>query len=567
MQPRLFAMTFPFSAVRRLLCILSWLCLVTLYCHAQGENNIWAFGIKAGLDFNSGTPQFFVSKSSTSEGCATVCGPDRQLLFYSDGNHVWDRNHNLTPNGTGLLGNTGGWATQYGSSTQGVAIVPFPADANKYYLFTLDCAEAVTPLYAGYLRYSVVDMSLNSGLGDVVPGQKNIVVDSFKSEKMTVAKGSGCFFWLVTHQWGSSEFRTYKIDNNGVGAAVSSFASSYPASQLGHKWDYMGCEIKVSPNQEWLASVDGKPLGVELFRFNNATGIISEAARMYHRDTGFLYGISFSQDGSKLYFGVTDGMGVKDMPLIQLDLSLLPDTAAVRQSATEVGPPSTWSGMRIGPDGRIYICGFNNNNLHYIDKPNLKGNACDVRELVLNVPDSVHCQLGFGNHVYSRQSLNEHTGTRTDTLLCFDKMRSLVLHARPGFSAYSWNTGSWNDSIDVTKAGDYTVISSGFCGSVTDTFKITSGCNGCAYIPSAFTPNNDGRNDYFSVLGQDVSDVFMMVYNRWGNQVYISTGSSYRWDGTYKGKPCEPGTYFYILTAKCRGSRSFTRKGDVTLVR
>lgn len=230
MQPRLFTMTFPCSAVRHLFCILCCLLLMPVYCHAQGENNIWAFGIKAGLDFNSGTPQFFVSKSATSEGCATVCGPDGQLLFYSDGNHVWDRNSNPTPNGTGLLGNTGGWATQYGSSTQGVAIVPFPADVNKYYLFTLDCAEAVTPYYAGYLRYSVVDMSLNGGLGDVVAGQKNIVVDSFKGEKMSVAKGSGCFFWLVTHQWGSNEFRTYKVNDNGVGTAVSSFTSSIPAS-------------------------------------------------------------------------------------------------------------------------------------------------------------------------------------------------------------------------------------------------------------------------------------------------------------------------------------------------
>lgn len=549
---------------RYVLCVLCWL-LLPGRSLAQGENNIWAFGMGAGLDFTTGVPQFLPSKTTTGEGCATVCAPNGQLLFYSDGNRVWDRNHNLMPNGSGLLGNSGGFSKN-GSSTQGVAIIPFPADTNKYYLFTLDCFEAITASYTGYLRYSVIDMSLNSGLGDVVSAKKNIVLDDFMSERMTVAKGSGCFYWLITHRHSSNEFRAYRVDDNGIGPRVSSFTSSFTANEINSNGNaYMIGELKISPDQKRLASAANFPHAVELYAFDNRTGAVTRPLRVYD-GYGILYGVSFSPDNTKLYVSRRDYLGKPKLSLLQFDLSLLPDETAVKNSGIPVGDTATYSGMRLGPGGRLYIAGYNINDMHVVNNPNLRGNACDVQPLSFAVIDTIQYQMGFGNHVYSRLSLNVHTGTRTDTAFCFEG-NSLTLHAPPGFGNYSWNTGELSSSIDITKAGDYRVISSGFCGSVTDAFNVTAACADCVYIPSAFSPNNDGRNDHFGAIGKDITDVFMMVYNRWGNQVFISTDASYRWDGSYKGKPCEPGTYFYTLTAKCRGGKPFTRKGDVTLVR
>ena len=77
--------------------ILSFLfCLNLVF--SQGEANIWYFGGNAGLDFNSGSPVALTgSQMSTEEGCSTISNSSGQLLFYTDGITVWDRNHNIIP--------------------------------------------------------------------------------------------------------------------------------------------------------------------------------------------------------------------------------------------------------------------------------------------------------------------------------------------------------------------------------------------------------------------------------------------------------------------------------------
>jgi hypothetical protein len=125
---------------------------------AQNQNNNWCFGDKAGLTFSNGNPQAFTSSQMTSiEGCASVSDPvTGKLLFYSNGLQVWDANNNVMPNGNGLL------AGPSTSSTQGVFITPYPGNAKLYYLFTTD---ETSNGGANGIRYSLIDLSLNNGLG------------------------------------------------------------------------------------------------------------------------------------------------------------------------------------------------------------------------------------------------------------------------------------------------------------------------------------------------------------------------------------------------------------------
>jgi gliding motility-associated-like protein len=69
------------------------------------------------------------------------------------------------------------------------------------------------------------------------------------------------------------------------------------------------------------------------------------------------------------------------------------------------------------------------------------------------------------------------------------------------------------------------------------------------YIPSAFTPNNDGMNDTFGVKGEGIKDFRILVYNRWGEVIFESTNAKMQWDGKYKGTPVEQGTYVYQVFA------------------
>ena len=108
-----------------------FLLFVSLSTYAQKEANIWYFGYNAGLDFNSGSPVALTDgQIYTQEGCASIANSSGQLLFYTDGITVWNRNHQIMSNGTGLFG--------HDSSTQSSTIVQKPNSPNLFYIFTIN---------------------------------------------------------------------------------------------------------------------------------------------------------------------------------------------------------------------------------------------------------------------------------------------------------------------------------------------------------------------------------------------------------------------------------------------
>lgn len=88
------------------------------------------------------------------------------------------------------------------------------------------------------------------------------------------------------------------------------------------------------------------------------------------------------------------------------------------------------------------------------------------------------------------------------------------------------------------------------------------------YIPNTFTPNGDNNNDFFKIRGPSFSVFYFAVYNRWGQLVYETEDVTQGWDGTFKGKPCDPGVFGYYVKMKCsEASEEIFRKGNVTLIR
>lgn len=540
------------------------LCCSTLF--AQGENNIWAFGVHAGIDFNSGKPEFFISKSKTSEGCASVCDKSGQLLFYCDGQNVWNKNHTVMPNGGDILGNNPNPSFN-GSATQGVTIVPFIYNDGKYYIFTVDCQEAINPpISPGYLRYSIVDMNANDGMGDVT--LKNIVIDSGMGEKLTVTVGNNCFFWLLSHAYGSDEFKAYKINTNAeISVAASSFVSSFSKDSIErYKRSYMSGEMKVSPDGKLIAITNNEPKtckGVELYHFDYITGKITEPVFIHPDDSSFLYGIEFSPDGRFLYIGAGDGGRIKDRPMWQYDVSLLPDVQATKASRTNVGL-SKWGGMRVGPDNKIYVSSFNNKILHTINNPNAKGDSCDITPLIFDIPDDVYTMLSQGGRVLTESALQiPPTYTRTDTVLC--DQQELTITAPDGFDSYLWHDGFTGQSRNISGKNIW-VKSSNNCSMQVDTVN-TSNCNDCLWVPNAFSPNRDGINDLFRPVGQHIDHFEIYIYNRWGNLVFSSNNTLDSWNGMYGADLCDVGSYFYYIKARCKSGRDFTLKGDITLLR
>ena len=127
-----------------------------------------------------------------------------------------------------------------------------------------------------------------------------------------------------------------------------------------------------------------------------------------------------------------------------------------------------------------------------------------------------------------------------------------------------------NPTHEYTEAGTYQVI---------QTVNNDYGCDDVysqrvivrpaitLYIPNAFTPNNDGKNDFFAGDGVGIVEYQMWIYNRWGENIFYSATMDLGWDGTYKGAPVEAGMYVYKFYVVDVDGQDHEYTGGVQLLR
>jgi len=153
-----------------------------------------------------------------------------------------------------------------------------------------------------------------------------------------------------------------------------------------------------------------------------------------------------------------------------------------------------------------------------------------------------------------------------DTVLC--KGSELVLSANSlNSNTLLWSTGDNEPSIKVTTSGNYWVKAANGCTSTSDTVKVDfEMCD--IWLPSAFSPNNDGLNDLLRVIGHlgKYRDFAFSVYNRWGQRVFYTDDIYNGWDGKFNGVDQDLGTYFYMLNYSLEGQKHMM-KGDIHLIR
>lgn len=324
--------------------------LLSIKTTAQKEANNWYFGQNAGIDFSAGFPAALINgQLNTLEGCSSISDKDGNLLFYSDGIQVWDKNHNLMPNGTGLLGDS--------SSTQSGLIVPNPIDSNIFYLFTVDAQEG----NGNGFRYSIIDMRLNRGNGDVTT--KNTLLVASADEKVTSVIGKTCdSFWVMTSD--RDNFYVFEVTSTGVNTTpiTSPIGFSILFSTRGY--------LKLSPDGTKLVLASSEA-GSFIYDFNTTSGIVSNGRKLeLDRNRG--YGAEFSVSGNKLYIATgidvpTPGLQAR---LYQFDVSN-PDINIINNSR---GNPfyvyeGTRGALQLGPDGKIYYAVNERPQLGVINSP------------------------------------------------------------------------------------------------------------------------------------------------------------------------------------------------------
>jgi gliding motility-associated-like protein len=344
--------------MQRLIGILALIIINCNICTAQKRTNVWHFGTGIGINFNTvppspitGTPFFAL------EGCSSISSPTTgQILFFTNGKVVLNKNYQVMPtmfaNNSPLFGGL--------SSTQGCVIVPNPADTNLYYIFTTAQENE------GDLCYSVVDMSLNGGLGDVI-SFNNVLMTNTTEMLCAVGNCDNSVYWVCAHQFGNDKFYAYKITAAGISAPVITAIGAPIINNSGQGYEAIST-LKFNQQGTQLAQVSYWSSLISFYNFNFNTGIISN-----YNNAGSVpgvYGGNFSPDGSKFYVTAPNFQSATASVIYRYNM-LAGSNAAITNSRTTIDSTADLcSTMQLGPDGKFYIQNISTNYIMTIDNVN-----------------------------------------------------------------------------------------------------------------------------------------------------------------------------------------------------
>jgi gliding motility-associated-like protein len=579
----------------------------------------WQFGNKCALDFSSGTPVAGFSAISTLEGSSSVSDANTgQLLFYTDGVKVYDRNDNQMPNGYGLLGSF--------SSPQSAIIIPWPGHSGFYYIISVDQNDYVNPNQG--VHYSIVDMSQNGGLGDISLKNVQLTVPKTIESCIAIKHCNNVDYWIITHYADSDIFNSYLLNAAGIN----------PTPVITHIGDIqqsavVSTEFKVSPDGNKIISGSGSVLGVTLYDFNRMDGHLSNAITIALETEP--YALSFSSNNTKVYATLPGSMKV-----FQLDLTIY-NQSAINASKTLVASGQQYYGMQLAPNGKIYLTHDSVNSLAVINNPNNSGAGCNFQEYGVSLINGSATELGLptfidmGYDFFSSDTLRyvfsydtsmcmgenvELTGypnfpnwtwstglnapfitindsgsytatyNATSTCISIDNFHasfkpqpkvnlgndtmfyctgSTFLRAFNPNSTYLWNTGETAGGIIVSLPGTYWVqVNEDGC-KTSDTIKIlTDTSKHNVAFPNIVTPNGDGINDYINFSAKFVTVLHVEVFNRWGKKIFECDNSNPIWYPDQTNT--DDGTYYYIGEYEIDCMKSATNrsiKGFITVIR
>jgi len=489
------------------ICFLFFLIIFQI-SQAQLESAHWYFGINAGLDFTSGTPEVVYDGAlSTGEGCASISDPDGNLLFYTDGTLVYNRNHQVMPNGSGLLGNP--------SSTQSAIIVPAPGNETLYYIFTVGADDYANPEFGttntGF-HYYIVDMTFDGGLGDVL-SYDNVENElmPLTSEKVTaVAHANNNDFWVITHF--EDKFYAYLVTETGINTTpvISQIGpyldpQVYPVNSRGYiKLSPDGKKIAVAHlsnlkledipqeiiNSEWGYYTNGSFANASngyaaLYDFDDSTGTVSNETVL--STEGSPYGVEFSYESKYLYLEYDfhypylseHSLEWVKGEVRQYDLNAADITASatvIFDQFTNYGQAFQARGaLQLALDKKIYYSatqyagttyfGAYLSVIHSPDSPGLASNL-EYHAIQVNSTEhpSHHVSFGLPPFITSFfRAAIEFEGEIVNSGVCLGNEVSFSINSNAEILSVLWDFGDGSTSTDLnpthtyTTAGTYTV--------------------------------------------------------------------------------------------------------------
>ncbi len=335
--------------------------IVTVYGDETQVLNHWYFGRNAGINFTPQATALDDGAMVAPEGAATVSDRNGELLFYTNGSTVWNRDHEVMANGTNLGGDS--------TVTQAAMIVPVSGvtaageqSATIFYIFMPD------KIYGNYsydMRYAIVDIKQDSAKGAVIVKNQPLFKNS--TERITASGFGTGNTWAIGHEYGNNTFRAYSVGSQGIEApTVSSEGSIHEFREPLHGKGYM----KLASNGELLGvALPGNGNRLEIFEFDSI-GQVSDGVSIDINEPGAeVYGLEFSSDTRKVY--ITTNKASSRLIQYSLD-SLGTDNAKADIEATKLvvfSGGQSLGAIQTGPDRQVYVAVENSQSLGIINGP------------------------------------------------------------------------------------------------------------------------------------------------------------------------------------------------------
>lgn len=342
-------------------------------CPTGLETSIWYIGENS-LNWNKGFPSVDTGYAIRGgEAQTSICDRNGNLLFYTDNNDIFNSLHQVMDNGNIYFPSRVG-----GRSSTMNLILPEPGSDSLYWFFYPDQITDQTDTFAKKLRYAIIDISQNGGLGKVI--QKHQILMDTSSERVEgIRHCNGKDWWIIGQNAITEQFSVWKLDQNGLslnGKMNSGIINNIDVrfSLIGYlKSSHSGTQIiEATTGYDRINRINLN--AIELHHFDPSTGKIYNGLPLtFNLYNESVYGAEFSSDDTKLY--------ITGSKIWQIDLTKL-DTAEINKSLVLISDQfrRNTGAPVLGPDGKIYISSVGSEDFLYtIEKPNEKGLACDFR--------------------------------------------------------------------------------------------------------------------------------------------------------------------------------------------
>ncbi len=367
---------------------------------------VWGYGYNEVLNFNSNPPTQSVTISVLSmlDMSASISDTSGNLLFYTNGYKIINKNHVLMENGDSITCCLGvfqqGMQNGFGAS-QSALILPKPASSNLYYVFNepLDIwATAPYFQYTPVVFYSIVDISYNGGLGKVI--QKNIPLlsDTLNIGFLTACRhANGRDWWMLIREYESNRYHRFLISPNGIEEiGIQTVGNPIPQYSFG--------QTIFSPDGTRFALVQTDPANYQLmhysvYDFDRCTGLLSNHVTDTLPNGGAPTGIAFSPNNRYLY--ISSAIALHQFDMQNVDWQATQQTIAEWSTWQDsAGNTYTFGYMALAPDNKIYM-GAVGKYLNVIHSPDSAGAACNfthhsikVAHVGRSMPNLPHFRLG-----------------------------------------------------------------------------------------------------------------------------------------------------------------------------